>query len=140
MRTLQFGLRVADRNASLAFYVALGYDTVGEVPESPIGHLTMLKLPGDEFVTLELVHDPAGDPAAPGFSHFAIQVESMHDTVARLAAAGIETDEIASPAPGMSTTKLTDPDGRAIELVEWPPGHAVGMSEADWPDDAEESR
>ena len=140
MRTLQFGLRVADRQASLAFYAALGYETVGEVPGSPIGHLTMLKLPGDEFVTVELVHDPAGDPSAPGFSHFAVQVESIDATVARLAAAGIRTDDIGSPAPGMHTANLTDPDGRTIELVEWPPGHAVGMSAADWPDDAEEAR
>jgi len=97
----------------------------------------MLKLPGDEFVTLELVHDPAGDPAAPGFSHFAVQVESMAATVARLAAAGIQVDDVVSPAAGMHTTNLTDPDGRTIELVEWPPGHPVGMSAADWPDDAD---
>ena len=136
MRTLQFGLRVADREVSLAFYAALGYETVGEVPDSPIGHLTMLKLPGDEFVTLELVHDPVGDPAAPGFSHFAVQVESIAATVAQLAAAGIRVDDIGSPAPGLHTTNLTDPDGRTIELVEWPPGHAVGMSAADWPEAA----
>jgi lactoylglutathione lyase len=99
----------------------------------------MLKLPGDEFVTLELVHDPAGHTAAPGFSHFAIQVDSIDATVAQLAAAGIQADEIASPAVGMHTANLTDPDGRTIELVEWPPGHPVGMSADDWPDDAEET-
>lgn len=86
MRTLQFGLRVADRQASVAFYATLGYEIIGEVPDSPIGHLTMFKLPDDEFVSLELVDDPAGDPAAPGFSHFAVQVESIDATVARLAA------------------------------------------------------
>ena len=67
VRTLQFGLKVADRETAVAFYVALGFEVVGEVPDSPIGHLTMLKLPDDEFVSLELVHDPAGDDtAAPG--------------------------------------------------------------------------
>ena len=60
------GLRVTDRVASVAFYAALGYEVVGEVPESPLGHLTMLKLPGDEFVTLERlgrfdVDTPCGD-------------------------------------------------------------------------------
>ncbi len=135
MRTLQFGLRVADRETSVAFYAALGYEVVGEVPDSPIGHLTMLKLPDDEFVSLELVHDPAGDAAAPGFSHFAIQVESLETTVARLAASGIGADAVESPAPGLHTTNVTDPDGRTIELVQWPPGHAVGMSAADWRDD-----
>ena len=57
MRTLHFGLRVADLERSLAFYAALGYEVVGSVPETEIGHLTMLKLPDDGFVTIELVHD-----------------------------------------------------------------------------------
>ena len=56
MRTLHLGLRVADLDRSLAFYTALGYEIVGEVPETDLGHLTMIKLPGDEFVAIELVH------------------------------------------------------------------------------------
>src|SRR4051795_10786704 len=58
MRTLHFGLRVADLDRSLAFYTAVGYEVVGEVPETSLGHLTMLRLPDDEFVTIELVHNP----------------------------------------------------------------------------------
>ncbi|MGY1623987.1 VOC family protein [Geodermatophilus sp. SYSU D00965] len=38
MRTLHFGLRVADRERSLAFYTALAYEVVGEVPETGLGH------------------------------------------------------------------------------------------------------
>ena len=57
MRTLHVGLRVSDRARSVAYYTTLGYQVVGEVPETPIGHLTMLKLPHDPFVSLELV-DP----------------------------------------------------------------------------------
>lgn len=140
MRTLQFGLRVADRELSVAFYTGLGYEVIGEVPESPIGHLTMLKLPDDEFVALELVHDPsAGETTAPGFSHFAVHVESLNDTVARLEGAGISTDSVTTPAPGMKTTTITDPDGREIELVQWPPGHPDGMSAADWADEDEDA-
>ncbi len=140
MRTLQFGLRVADREISVAFYTALGYEVVGEVPQSPIGHLTMLKLPDDEFVALELVHDPsAGATSAPGFSHFAIHVESLDSTLARLEAADIRTGPVATPAPDMHTTTITDPDGREIELVEWPPGHPDGMTAAEWADDEERS-
>ena len=79
MRTLQFGLRVTDREESVAFYTALGYEVLGEVPDTPIGHLTMLKLPDDEFVALELVHDPSTPPTpdATTFSHFAVRVESV---------------------------------------------------------------
>ena len=140
MRTLQFGLKVADREASLAFYAALGYEVVGEVPDAPIGHLTMLKLAGDEFVTVELVHDPStADTSAPGFSHFAIQVESLEATMARLAAANVHGDGIHSPAPDLRTTTVTDPDGRAIELVQWPAGHPEGMTAADWRDGEEDA-
>ena len=68
MRTLHFGLRVADLTRSLEFYTGLGYEAIGTVPETEFGSLTMLKLPGEEFVSLELVHDPARgsvDPTAP---------------------------------------------------------------------------
>ena len=50
MRILHFGLRVADRERSLAFYAALGYELVGTVPGTSLGDLTMIKLPGDAFV------------------------------------------------------------------------------------------
>ena len=31
------------------------------------------------------------------------------------------------------TTWITDPDGNRIELVQWPAGHADGITAADWP-------
>lgn len=39
--------------------------------------LTMLKFPGEEIVTLELVHRPADEPGdvGTGFSHLVVQVE-----------------------------------------------------------------
>lgn len=58
MRTLHFGLRVADLERSIAFYTAIGYEVLGDVPATELGTVTMLKLPADEFVALELVHDP----------------------------------------------------------------------------------
>lgn len=51
MRTLHFGVRVADLERSLALYGAVGYEIVGSIPETPLSHLTMLKLPGDEFLS-----------------------------------------------------------------------------------------
>jgi len=136
MRTLHFGLRVTDREASVAFYTALAYEVIGEVPASPLGHLTMLKLPDDEFVTLDLVHDPAGHGHEPGsgagLGHFVVQVESMDDAVRTIAARGLRTDAVESPAPDVRTTSITDPDGRRIELVEWPAGHPDGLTAADW--------
>jgi catechol 2,3-dioxygenase-like lactoylglutathione lyase family enzyme len=79
MRTLHVGLRVEDLERSLGFYTSLGYDVIGTVPETELGSLTMLKLPGDEFVTLELVHDPTHGRVEPGgLNHLVIQVEDVH--------------------------------------------------------------
>ena len=135
MRTLHFGLRVADLDRSLAFYTAVGYEIVGSVPETPVGQLTMLKLPGDEFVTIELVHDPTRDEvsAGTGLSHFVIKFESLDATISELAARGIDADEAVSPdgSDDFRTTWVIDPDGNRIELVQWPADHADGMTAAD---------
>jgi lactoylglutathione lyase len=131
MRTLHFGLRVADLDRSLAFYMAVGYEVVGSVPDTPLGHLTMLKLPADEFVTIELVHDPTpGNDVGTGLSHFVIKVESMDATVSDLAAHGINAEPPSSPdgSNDFRTTWIIDPDGNRIELVRWPAGHPDGIT------------
>jgi lactoylglutathione lyase len=136
MRTLHFGLRVADLDRSLAFYTAVGYQVVGSVPGTPLGHLIMLKLPGDEFVTIELVHDPAQGEVnvGAGLCHFVIKVESLDATISELAAWGIGAEAPVSPdgSDDFRTTWVTDPDGNRIEVVQWPAGHADGITAADW--------
>src|SRR4051794_1620512 len=100
MRTLHVGLRVADLDRSLGFYATLGYEVVGRVAETPLGELVMLKLPADEFVTLELVRDARHLGAGDGspLSHLVIKVEAMAEVVGQLRAAGIEVDEPTSPS------------------------------------------
>jgi lactoylglutathione lyase len=134
MRTLHFGLRVADLERSLAFYAAVGYEVVGTAPETPLGRLTMLKLPDDPFVTIELVHDGSRPAADSSLSHVVIQVASMASTIDALAIHGIVADAPSSPdgRPDFLTTIVTDPDGNRIELVQWPAGHADGMTAADF--------
>ena len=138
MRTLHFGLRVADLERSLAFYEAVGYEVVGRVPGTSFGDLTMIALPGDPFVAIELVSGSSVD-ATNGrrLSHFVIGVESMDDMVATLARGGIEPDEPPASPDGSTeflTAFITDPDGNRIELVQWPPGHPEGMTAADFSD------
>lgn len=135
MRALHVGIRVADLERSLAFYISLGYEVLGEVPASQFGSLTMLKLPDDEFVSLELVHDSARDRVDPGgLHHLVIKVEAMHDMIAHLAGRGLETEHANSPddSDDFWTAWLTDPDGYRIELVQWPVGHPDGMTHADF--------
>jgi lactoylglutathione lyase len=138
MRTLHLGLRVTDLDRSIDFYTTLGYEVVGEVPDTDLGYLVMLKLPDDEFVTIELVHSPNGAAveADTRLSHLVIQVETMDATLTELSARGIDIDAPTSPdgSDDFRTTWLVDPDGNRIELVQWPAGHADGMTGADFTD------
>lgn len=138
MRTIHLGLRVTDADRSIAFYTALGYEIVGRVPGTPIGDLTMLKLPADEFVTIELVHDPDPDHdegrAGTALSHLVIATDSMHDTVADLSARDIVAEAPTSPdgSDDFLTSVIVDPDGTRIEIVQWPPGHPAGFTAGDF--------
>jgi lactoylglutathione lyase len=133
MRMLHLGLRVTDLERSHAFYAALGYAKVGSVPETGFGSLTMLQLPDDPFVSLELVHDPARPVEDTGaVNHLVVQVDDLEAAIADLAAKGVTAEPPAEPGPGLRTSWLTDPDGYRIELVQWPPGHPPGMTKADF--------
>jgi lactoylglutathione lyase len=136
MRTLHFGLRVSDLERSLAFYTAVGYTVIGTVEGTAFGTLTMIQPPGDDFVTIELVYDPAKGEAGPGagINHLVIQVESLDATRADLAANGIEPEPIEYPGgpTGPQTCWITDPDGYRIEVLQWPDGHADGITKADF--------
>ena len=122
---------------SLAFYTGVGYEVVGTVPETELGSLTMLALPGDQFVALELVHDPTHGRVEPGgLSHLVIQAEDVHAMVASLAAGGVQADQPGSPdgSTDFLTAWVTDPDGYRVELVQWPAGHPAGMTRSDFAD------
>jgi lactoylglutathione lyase len=138
MRTLHIGLRVSDLQRSLAFYQALGYEVVGTVPGTDFGDLTMLKLPEDEFVTIELVSSPPKEHEGegPGLNHLVIKVDSIATAVSQVVGQGIDADEPAAPPePNHPRTSwIADPDGNRIELVQWPVGHPDGLTAADWPD------
>ncbi len=121
MRTLHLGLRVADPDRAVAFYTAVGYEVVGRVPETTSGQLTMLTLPDDDVVSVELVFEPTGADRSrgTGLSHVVVGVESMDATITDLRAKGIEVAEPGSPdgSADFLTSWITDPDGNWIELV-----------------------
>jgi lactoylglutathione lyase len=138
MRTIHFGLRVADAQRSIDFYTAVGYEIVGRVPDTPIGELTMLKLPADEFVTIELVYDPNATDEEPrsggALSHLVIATDSMADTIVHLTGRGIDVEEPTSPdgSDEFLTTMISDPDGNHIEIVQWQIGHPAGFTAQDF--------
>lgn len=136
MKTLHPAYRVTDLDVSLGFYTALGYEQVGRVSLRDGATLTMLKFPGEEVVTLELAHRPGEGRVqiGTGFSHLAVQVDDLTATIATLSHLGLRPEPEHRPAgpDGPRTSWLTDPDGYRIELVQWPAGHADGISAADF--------
>jgi len=136
MRTLHTAYRVADLEVSLRFYSALGYKQVGHVDLGRGATLTMLKFPDEPVVTLELAHRPADGPVqiGTGFSHLVVQVDDLGDTATLLSKRGLRPEPEQRPggATGPRTRWLTDPDGYRIELVQWPPGHADGITASDF--------
>ncbi|WP_350277167.1 VOC family protein [Kribbella sp. HUAS MG21] len=125
MRTILFALRVSDLDRSLAFYRKVGYLELSKIPFDDGSSLVWLRLPDEPSVSLELVHRPADGPVeAGGFQHFAIEVESLAETVDRLTAAGLNPGEPELPggSDGPKTSWVVDPDGYRFELVEWPAG------------------
>jgi lactoylglutathione lyase len=135
LKTLFPAYRVSDREASLTFYSILGYRVLSTVELDGESTLSLLKLPEEPAVSLELVHRPAAGPVDPGgFEHLAVQVDNLGATLDRLTIAGLKPGPVVrhGDADGPPFTAiLTDPDGYEIELVEWPPGHADGITEAD---------
>jgi lactoylglutathione lyase len=131
MRTLHTAYRVADLSASLEFYVEVGFEEVGRVQLPGDASLVLLKL-DDEVTTIELVDEPAARPVeiGNGLHHIVVQVDDLTATVDRLTRAGVTCGPIEHPGP--ATSWLRDPDGYRIELVEWPPGHADGITAADF--------
>lgn len=136
MKTLHPAYRVTDLSTSLSFYAALGYEEVGRIPVDNGGTLSVLKFPGEDLVTLELAHRPADGPVdvGTGFSHLAVQVDDLSGLIESLSEQGLEPgpQQLPGGQHGARTSWLTDPDGYRIELVQWPPGHADGISPADF--------
>ena len=135
MKTLFVSYRVTDLDRSLAFYTALGYTELGRV-ETGDGNLAILSIPAEPAASLELVHRPAAGrvDVGSGFDHLAIQVDTLTTTLERLTDAGLNPGPVEYPGgpQGPKTAWLTDPDGYRIELVEWPSGHADGITAADF--------
>lgn len=141
MRMLFPAVRVSDLETSLAYYEALGMEVVGRVSHAST-RMAMLALPHEDEVALELVERTNVERVvAGGLDHLAIQVDDLKDTRRELLGAGLDPGEIESPggADGPRTMTLVDPDGHHLELVQWPGGHPVAMTRADFASPTEEN-
>lgn len=124
-RFLHTMLRVTDPARSRAFYEAIGMEFRRESDIVRNGELEatlyFFGFPGDEAeLELTLNHDGRTYDLGTGYGHIAIAVKSMEETLAGLAAQGIEPEK----APyriregGSLLCFVKDPDGYRLEIIE----------------------
>jgi catechol 2,3-dioxygenase-like lactoylglutathione lyase family enzyme len=132
------GVVVGDLAAAKAFFLAVGFELVGEwagegeVVDRIVGlegvqtDVAMVQAPGGQG-RLELIRfrSPAGGggdgraPAnAPGLRHLALEVDDIQATLARLAEHGAELVGAVEDAGGYRLCYVRGPEGVIVELAE----------------------
>ena len=119
MKYLHTMVRVADIDASLAFYCqALGLAEIKRY-DSEEGRFTLVFLaaPDDESAQVELTHnwDPESYEGGRNFGHLAYQVDNIYDTCQRLMDHGVVINR--PPRDGRMAF-VRSPDGISIELLQ----------------------
>ena len=119
MKYLHTMVRVADIDASLAFYCqALGLAELKRY-DSEEGRFTLVFLAaqGDESAQVELTHnwDPENYDGGRNFGHLAYQVDNIYDTCQRLMDHGVVINR--PPRDGRMAF-VRSPDGISIELLQ----------------------
>ena len=132
MKYLHTMVRVADPEASLAFYRdALGLQEVRRM-ESQQGRFTLIYLaaPGDEDAQVELTHnwDPETYTGGRNFGHIAYEVDDIYATCERLQAHGVT---ILRPPRDGRMAFVRSPDQISVELLQ--KGQALAPA-APWKD------
>src|SRR5688572_24653752 len=118
MRFLHSMLRVADPEATVAFFQLLGIEERRR-RDVPQGRFTLIFLgvPGDEGGEVELTHnwDEAGYGGGRNFGHLAYEVDDIYATCDRLMEAGVTINR--PPRDGRMAFVRT-PDSISIELLQ----------------------
>ena len=119
------GIVVSDLERSTAFYHALGFATVSDLPvEGGSRAIRFVSLGGFQLELFWYAETPAAAPHAEGkqigFRHFALQADDVAAVLDELRAAGLVGEEAAVrhvPA-GYKLLFLNDPDGVEIEIMQ----------------------
>ncbi|TRW14681.1 VOC family protein [Glacieibacterium frigidum] len=118
MKYLHTMIRVTDPEATVRFFELVGLKEVRRIT-SEAGRYTLIFLaaPGDEGAQVELTHnwDPEEYTGGRNFGHLAYAVDDIHETCARLMAAGVTINR--PPREGRMAFVHT-PDGISIELLQ----------------------
>jgi lactoylglutathione lyase len=124
-RYLHTMYRITDPERSRAFYEALGFQLVKESPIVRNDELEatnyFYRLPGqDEELELTYNHDGRTYEQGTAYGHIALAVDDLDETLAGLAAQGIEPEKppYRVREGGSRLCFVRDPDGYRIELIE----------------------
>ncbi len=114
-------VRVADPEASVRFYEALGFEERRRMPIRDEAINVFLGLPGDGD-RLELTYNFGVDAyeMGTGYNHIAVTVDDLDAKLANLAEQGIEPEKppYRVREGGSRLCFVRDPDGYRIELIE----------------------
>jgi lactoylglutathione lyase len=118
MKFLHSMIRVADPDATVAFFQQLGLEERRRM-DNEAGRFTLIFMgvPGDEGGEVELTHnwDPEEYDGGRNFGHLAYQVDDIYATCQRLADAGVTINR--PPRDGRMAFVRT-PDNISIELLQ----------------------
>ena len=117
--------RIAEIDRSVAFYTALGFEERRRMPIREEAINVFLGLPGaGDQLELTYNHGVDSYELGTGYGHIALTVEDMEQTLAGLAAQGIEPERppYRLREGGSLLCFVRDPDGYRIELIEPSPG------------------
>ena len=115
--------RITDRERSVRFYEALGFEKRRELPIRDEAINIFMGLPGDED-RLELTYNfetpQGGYDLGTGYGHIAVTVDDLDATLERLAGRGIEPERppYTVREGGSRLCFVRDPDGYRVELIE----------------------
>jgi lactoylglutathione lyase len=114
--------RITDPERSIAFYEALGLELRRELPIRNEAVNYFLGVPGKQLPELELTHNFGVDSYELGtaYGHVALTVQDLDETLAKLAAQGIEPERPPYTVRdgGARLCFVRDPDSYRIELIE----------------------
>ena len=123
MELLHTCYRVADPDRSVAFYEALGFEERRRLPIRDEAVNIFLGVPDKPQPELELTYNFGIDhyELGTGYSHVAVTVDDIHETLRRLRDEhGIEPEKPPYQVRAGSSliAFVRDPDGYRIELIE----------------------
>ena len=113
--------RITDRDRSVTFYEALGFEKRRELPIRDEAINIFMGLPGDDD-RLELTYNFGVDSyeLGTGYGHIALTVDDLDGTLEQLAGQGIEPERppYTVREGGSRLCFVSDPDGYRVELIE----------------------